>query len=68
MYDAIKPGQRVLIADDLLATGGTISACIDLVRKLNGNVVGAAFLIELGYLNGRDRLGGTDIYTLIRYD
>jgi len=66
--DAIKPGQRVLIADDLLATGGTISACIDLVRKLNGNVVGAAFLIELGYLNGRDRLGGTDIYTLIRYD
>lgn len=66
--DAIKPGQRVLIADDLLATGGTISACVELVQKLGGEVVGAAFLIELGKLNGRARLGDTDIYTLIRYD
>lgn len=66
--DAIQPGQRVLIADDLLATGGTISACVELVQKLQGVVVGAAFLIELGYLNGRDKLGPIDIITLMRYD
>lgn len=66
--DAIKPGQRVLIADDLLATGGTIATCMDLVSQLGGQVVGAAFLIELGYLNGREKLNGTDIYHLMQYN
>lgn|SRR5690625_2184868 len=66
--DAIQPGQKVLIADDLLATGGTIATCVDLVQKLGGEVVGAAFLIELGYLNGRSKLKATDTYTLIHYD
>src|SRR5699024_10887571 len=54
--DAIKPGQRVLITDDLLATGGTIEASIKLVEQLGGIVVGCAFLIELSYLNGMERL------------
>lgn len=65
--DAIEPGQKVLIADDLLATGGTISTSIDLVRQLGGEVVGAAFLIELSYLSGREKLGGIDIHTLITF-
>lgn len=54
--DAIKPGQRVLITDDLLATGGTIEAAIKLVEKLGGIVVGIAFIIELKYLNGIEKL------------
>ncbi len=66
--DAIKPGQRVLIIDDLLATGGTIEATIKLVEQLGGNVVGAAFLIELTYLHGRDKLKGYDVLTLMEYD
>ncbi|WP_112181450.1 MULTISPECIES: adenine phosphoribosyltransferase [Paraliobacillus] len=65
--DAIKPGQRVLITDDLLATGGTIDATIKLVEQLGGIVVGCAFLIELTYLNGRDNLEGYDILTLMEY-
>ncbi|MBU5442638.1 adenine phosphoribosyltransferase [Paenibacillus sp. MSJ-34] len=65
--DAIEPGQKVLIADDLLATGGTISTSIDLVRQLGGEVVGAAFLIELSYLSGREKLSGIDIHTLITF-
>jgi len=65
--DAISPGQRVLIADDLLATGGTIATSINLVRQLGGEVVGAAFLIELGYLTGREKLDGIDIFSLITY-
>ncbi|ENH97090.1 adenine phosphoribosyltransferase [Gracilibacillus halophilus YIM-C55.5] len=65
--DAIKPGQRVLITDDLLATGGTIEATIDLVEQLGGIVAGCAFLIELTYLNGRDKLEGYDILTLMDY-
>lgn len=65
--DAIRPGQRVLIADDLLATGGTISTTINLVRQLQGEIVGAAFLIELSYLNGRDKLGGIDVMSLVQY-
>jgi len=65
--DAIKPGQKVLIADDLLATGGTISTSINLVRQLGGDVVGAAFLIELGYLTGRDKLDGIDVFSLVKY-
>lgn len=65
--DAIQPGQRVLIADDLLATGGTIATTINLVKQLGGVVVGAAFLIELTYLNGRDKLGDVPIHTLVQY-
>ncbi len=65
--DAIQPGQRVLIADDLLATGGTISTTINLVRQLGGEIAGAAFLIELGYLNGREKLEGIDVHTLVTY-
>lgn len=65
--DAIRPGQKVLIADDLLATGGTISTSVNLVRRLGGDVVGAAFLIELGFLNGRDKLGGVDVFSLVTY-
>lgn len=65
--DAIRPGQNVLIADDLLATGGTIATCAELVRKLGGNIVGAAFLIELSYLEGRKKLDGIDVYSLMTY-
>jgi adenine phosphoribosyltransferase len=65
--DAVQAGQRVLIADDLLATGGTISTCVNLIRKLGGEVVGAAFLIELSYLNGRDKLPGVEVFSLVRY-
>ncbi|RKP54275.1 adenine phosphoribosyltransferase [Cohnella endophytica] len=65
--DSILPGQKVLIADDLLATGGTISTSIELIQKLGGEVVGAAFLIELSYLTGRDKLSGIDIASLITY-
>lgn len=64
--DAIKPGQRVLITDDLLATGGTIEATIKLVEKLGGIVVGIAFLIELDGLNGLDKLKGYDVLTLLK--
>ncbi|WP_223069218.1 adenine phosphoribosyltransferase [Paenibacillus caui] len=65
--DAVKPGQNVLIADDLLATGGTISTCVDLVRKLGGNVVGTAFMIELTDLNGRSKLPGLEVFSLLSY-
>jgi adenine phosphoribosyltransferase len=65
--DAITPGQNVLIHDDLLATGGTARAKIDLVEKLGGKVVGIAFLIELAALKGRDKLEGYDVFSLITY-
>lgn len=65
--DAIKPGQRVLIVDDLLATGGTVGATIELVEKLGGIVAGCAFLIELTYLDGRDKIKGYDMQALITY-
>ena len=65
--DAIKPGQRVLITDDLLATGGTIEATIKLVEELGGIVVGCAFIIELTYLNGMDKLKDYDVLTLMSY-
>lgn len=65
--DAITPGQRVLITDDLLATGGTIEATVKLVEALGGVVVGCAFFIELAYLNGRDKLDGYDVLTLMEY-
>src|SRR5229473_4954807 len=65
--DAVKPGQRVLISDDLLATGGTAAATVELVRKLGGEVVGAAFAVELTFLNGRTKLPGIDVFSLIQY-
>ncbi|HLS07580.1 adenine phosphoribosyltransferase [Lentibacillus sp.] len=65
--DAIKPGQRVLITDDLLATGGTIEATIKLVEELGGIVVGCAFLVELSYLNGMEKLEGYDVLALTSY-
>lgn len=65
--DAIKPGQRVLITDDLLATGGTIEATIKLVEELGGVVAGIAFIIELTYLDGKSKLDGYDVLTLMKY-
>ncbi|AMC93182.1 adenine phosphoribosyltransferase [Erysipelothrix larvae] len=65
--DGIKPGQKVLIIDDLLATGGTIEASVNLVRQLGGEVVGCAFLIELADLNGREKLKGIDVFTIMQY-
>jgi adenine phosphoribosyltransferase len=65
--DAIKPGQKVLIADDLLATGGTIATSVNLIKQLGGQVVGAAFLIELIELGGREKLGSIDILSLVTY-
>src|SRR5579859_6132052 len=65
--DAISPGDRVLVVDDLLATGGTVSATIELVERLEGKVVAVAFLVELTELNGRARLGGYDVLSLIRF-
>lgn len=65
--DAIAPGDQVLIVDDLLATGGTVSATIDLVERLRGKVVAVAFLVELTELNGRDRLGNYDVLSLIKF-
>lgn len=66
--DAIRPGQRVVIMDDLLATGGTISSAIQLVEQLQGEIVGLAFLIELCYLNGREKLGDYPVYSLVQYE
>ena len=65
--DAITPGQKVLIVDDLLATGGTVAGTIELVKQLQGEIVALAFLIELKFLKGRDRLQGYEIATLIEF-
>ena len=64
--DAIEPGQRVLIVDDLLATGGTARATVDLVKQLGGRVEGVAFLIELVELNGRSKLQGETLFAVLR--
>ena len=66
--DAIGGGNRVVIADDLLATGGTAKAVCDLVNKLGGTVAGLAFVIELNFLNGRERLAGHKVTSLLQYD
>jgi len=66
--DAITPGQRVLAVDDLLATGGTMGATLRLVEQLGGKVVGVAFMIELAFLRGRERLQNYPLHSLIVYD
>jgi adenine phosphoribosyltransferase len=66
--DAIQPGQRVLIHDDLLATGGTAAAKVQLVEEAGGIVVGLAFIIELTELGGRDRLKGQEVFSLLSYE
>jgi adenine phosphoribosyltransferase len=66
--DAIEKGQKVLVIDDLLATGGTAKATCNLVEKLGGEVVGVAFVIELNFLKGREKLKGYDVFSLIQYD
>jgi len=66
--DAVKPGQRVIVCDDLLATGGTAAATVQLVRQLGGDVVGGAFGVELSFLHGREKLPGIDVFSLIQYD
>jgi adenine phosphoribosyltransferase len=65
--DAIIKGQRVLIVDDVLATGGTMKACCDLVRQLGGDLVGVAVLIELESLGGRSKIEGTKVHSVLRY-
>jgi adenine phosphoribosyltransferase len=66
--DAVSHGHRVLVHDDLLATGGTAAALVSLVEQAGGVVVGCAFLVELGFLPGRARLGGADVHALVCYD
>lgn len=66
--DAIKRGERVLVCDDLLATGGTAAAAVQLVRQLGGEVAGAGFAVELSFLNGRAKLPGLDVFSLIQYE
>jgi adenine phosphoribosyltransferase len=65
--DAVQPGQRVVIVDDVIATGGTAKATASLVRKLGGTVHALAFLVELDFLHGREKLAGETIHTVIRY-
>lgn len=65
--DALGEGSRVVVLDDVLATGGTAAAKIELVERLGGTVVGALFVVELSFLHGRDRLTGTDVHALIAY-
>jgi adenine phosphoribosyltransferase len=65
--DSLRPGQRVIVVDDVLATGGTIAATLDLVRQLGATVVSVAFLIELSYLPGREKLGDLEVVSLIKY-
>jgi len=65
--DAIRPGQKVLLVDDLLATGGTAAAVTRLIEKLGGVVAGVGFVVELDFLHGRDKLAGYDVYSLLHY-
>ena len=65
--DAVHPGQKVLIVDDVLATGGTAHAVVDLVRNMGGVVVGLGFVLELDFLNGRAKLPGCDVQALLHY-
>ncbi len=66
--DALQRGERVLVVDDLLATGGTVAAACDLVRELGGDIIGTAFLIELSFLHGREKLKDCDVWSLVAYE
>jgi adenine phosphoribosyltransferase len=66
--DAVQKGQKVLLCDDLLATGGTAAAAVELIRSLGGTVDGAAFAVELNFLHGRKKLPGLDVFSLMKYD
>lgn len=66
--DAIKPGQRIVLVDDLLATGGTMEATVKLVRQLGGEIAGLAFAVELDFLNGRQRFADLDVFSLLHYN
>ena len=66
-HDAVNPGERILVIDDLLATGGTAKAVVDLVEKSGGKIIGIAFLIELVDLKGKDKLKGYPLYSLIKF-
>jgi adenine phosphoribosyltransferase len=65
--DAIQPGQNIIIVDDLLATGGTAHATVELAKSLGANIGGLAFVVELDFLNGRDKLAGYDVFSLLKY-
>ena len=65
--DAIKPGERIIICDDVLATGGTMRACCDLVKQLGGQIVGVAVLIELVDLKGREKLDDVEVHSVLKY-
>jgi adenine phosphoribosyltransferase len=66
--DAVQPGQRVIIVDDLLATGGTANATVQLVRSVGADVAGLGFVVELDFLKGRQKLAGYDVFSLLHYD
>jgi len=66
--DAVRPGEKVLMVDDLLATGGTMAAACELVRRVGGEIVGVAFVIELAFLGGRGKLAGLDVRSLLTVD
>jgi adenine phosphoribosyltransferase len=66
--DAVQPGQRVIIVDDLLATGGTANACMQLAKSLGGLVEGLGFVVELDFLGGRKKFDGTEVFSLLHYD
>lgn len=66
--DSIEPGDRVLLVDDVLATGGTMVACTRLIKALGGEIAGVAVLLELGFLNGRNQLSSVPLHSILRYD
>jgi adenine phosphoribosyltransferase len=66
--DAVRPGQRVIIVDDLLATGGTANACVQLARSLGAEIAGMGFVVELDFLNGRKKFEGMEVFSLLHYD
>lgn len=65
--DAIKPGEKVVIVDDVLATGGTVEVTVRLIERLEGDICGISFLIELGFLKGREKIKGYSVYSLVNY-
>ena len=66
--DAVQPGQRVVIVDDLLATGGTAAACVQLARSLGAEISGVGFVVELLFLRGRTKLAGLPVFSLLQYE